>query len=154
MGQLVFALEFRGNAGPVPGVDGAREARTTASAARLTTYVGGDWLRTHLEASTGDAATLHARVQRFEDGTFVEGGRIVYGNAGAIAFDTIGRGWVGRRPDTRAMFGAVVWRITHGEGSFAGAQGIITSNFTVTDDGVVVDHHVARIFLDSREGDA
>ena len=45
MRALVFALEFRGKAGPVPGVDGAREANTSASAGQLTTYAGGDWLR-------------------------------------------------------------------------------------------------------------
>lgn len=145
--ELVFALEFRGKAAPVPGVEGAREAHTTASTAGLTMYIGGDWLRTRLGASTGEAATLRARVRRFEDGTFVEEGRIAYGDVGTIVFDTIGRGWVGRRPGASAMFGAVVWRITHGEGSFAGAQGLITSNFSVTDDGFVVDHHVAHISL-------
>src|SRR5438132_9583461 len=31
MRELVFALEFRGSAGPVPGVDGRRRARTSAT---------------------------------------------------------------------------------------------------------------------------
>lgn len=142
--ELVFALEFRGTAAPVPGVEGAREAQTTASTAGLSAYVGGEWLRARLASAP---ATLRARVQRFGDGTFVEEGRIVYGAAGAIAFDTVGRGWVERRPGAGVMFGAVLWRITQGEGGLAGAQGLITSSFSVTDDGAVVDHHVARMYL-------
>jgi hypothetical protein len=143
--ELVFALEFRGKGVPVPGVEGARDAHTMASIAALTTYVGSEWLRTRVQP--GEMATLRARVQRFADGTFVEEGRIVYGDAGAVAFDTVGRGWVGRQPGANAMFGAVVWRIAQGEGGFADAQGIITSNFSVTDDGAVVDHHVVRMYL-------
>jgi hypothetical protein len=145
--ELVFALEFRGKAAAVPGVEGAREAHTMASTAGLVTYIGGDWLRPRVEAGTGEAATLRARVQRFADGTFVEEGRIVYGDVGAIAFETVGRGWVGRRPGADVVAGAVVWRITRGEGGFAGAEGLITSNFSVTDDGAVVDHHFARIYV-------
>jgi hypothetical protein len=148
--ELVFALEFRGKAAAVPGVEGAREAHTSAAVAGLVTYVGGDWLRTRLESGRGEGATLRARVQRFADGTFVEEGRIAYGDAGAIAFETVGRGWVGRRPGTDIVVGAVVWRITRGEGGFAQAEGLITSNFSVTDDGAVVDHHFARIYLPSR----
>lgn len=41
--------------------------------------------------------------------------------------------------------GAVVWRVTHGDGHFPGAEGVITSNFTVSADGDVVDNHFARI---------
>jgi hypothetical protein len=40
-----------------------------------------------------------------------------------------------------------MWRITGGDGRFAGAQGLITSNFTVTSDGRVTDDHVIRLYL-------
>jgi hypothetical protein len=40
-----------------------------------------------------------------------------------------------------------MWRITGGAGRFAGAQGLITSNFTVTPDGQVIDDHVTRLYL-------
>lgn len=39
-------------------------------------------------------AVLESRVERFGDGSFVESGTIVYGTAGSIGFETIGRGWV------------------------------------------------------------
>jgi hypothetical protein len=40
-----------------------------------------------------------------------------------------------------------MWTVTGGDGLFAGAQGLITSNFTVNLEGDVVDHHVARLYL-------
>ena len=141
--ELAFALQFRGKGRAVPGVPGAREARTTASAETLTSFTGGDWLRAELS----DGAVLEARIQRAEDGTFVEEGSIMYGRAGSLAFETVMRGWFepGLSPGTTV--GAVMWRVTHGTGAFAGARGLITSNFTVSADGDVVDHHVARLFL-------
>jgi len=39
----------------------------------------------------------------------------------------------------------VIWRITRGDERFAGAQGLITSNFTESPDGQVVDDHFARL---------
>jgi hypothetical protein len=40
-----------------------------------------------------------------------------------------------------------MWRITGGAGRFAGAQGLITSNFTVGPDGLVTDDHFVRLYL-------
>lgn len=39
------------------------------------------------------------------------------------------------------------WRITGGAGHLAGATGVITSNFTVSTDGDVIDDQFARIYL-------
>jgi hypothetical protein len=44
--------------------------------------------------------------------------------------------------------GAVTWRIDGGDGQFAGAQGLITSNFLVGPNGEVTDHHLGVIYLD------
>jgi hypothetical protein len=43
--------------------------------------------------------------------------------------------------------GGVVWTITGGDGRFAGARGLITSNFTVSAAGEVIDEHVTRLYL-------
>jgi hypothetical protein len=45
--------------------------------------------------------------------------------------------------------GAVTRTVTGGKGRFAGARGLITSSFAVSPDGLVVDHHWARLFLPS-----
>jgi len=41
----------------------------------------------------------------------------------------------------------VVWSITGGTGGFAGARGVITSNFTVGTRGEVIDDHFTRMYL-------
>ena len=147
MRELVFALEFKGKAAAVPGTDGKRQARTTASSQTLSTMLAADGVRARVEANPGETAVLEAQVQRFGDGTFVEAGTIAYGAAGAVTFETIGRGWVGPGSTPGSAAGGVLWRITGGDGRFASAQGLITSNFTVSADGDVVDNHFARIYL-------
>ena len=92
MRELVFALEFRGEAAAVAGLEGQRQARTTASSQTLSTLVAADGVRARIESSPGETAVLEARVQRFGDGTFVEEGTIRYGAAGGVTFETIGRG--------------------------------------------------------------
>jgi hypothetical protein len=144
--ELVFALEFRGTAGPVPGGDGRREARTTATSQTLSTVLSTDGVLGGVEAGSGETAVLEARVQRFGDGTFLEHGSICYGGAGSITFETVGRGWVEAGGEGSTV-GAVLWRVTGGEGRFAGARGFITSNFRVSGSGEVVDDQFARIFV-------
>ena len=147
MRAVVFALEFRGKGQPVPGKEGAREARSTASIDRLVTFAGGEWLRPHMEAIGPEPAVLEARIQRYPDGTFLEEGTITYGSAGMVAFETVGRGRVTAGPEPGTTVGAVVWSIVKGTGRLTGATGLITSNFTVSGDGDVVDNHVGRMFV-------
>jgi hypothetical protein len=147
MRELVFALEFRGRAGPVPGSESQRQARSTAPSQTLSTVLAGDGVRARMEAAGGESAVLESRVERFGDGTFVEDGTITYGSAGRVEFETIGRGWVGPSPLAGWVVGGVVWTITGGDGRFAGARGLITSNFTVSADGEVIDDHFTRLYL-------
>ena len=147
MRELVFALEFRGRGGPVPGSTTKRQARTTAPSQAWRAVLGPGGVTAAVEPVVGEAAVLESRVERDPDGTFVEDGTITYGAAGSVTFDTVGRGHVGPAPDGRGSHGVVMWRITGGEGRFAGARGLITSNFTVTPDGLVTDDHVTRLYL-------
>jgi hypothetical protein len=109
--------------------------------------VWADGVRVSVDGIEGESAVLESRVERFEDGTFVEDGTITYGGAGSVSFETLGRGWVGPAPRAGWVVGGVVWTITAGNGAFAGARGLITSNFTVGAAGDVVDHHVTRLYL-------
>jgi hypothetical protein len=147
MREVVFALEFRGNAGPVPGAEGQRRARSVAPSQTLATVLGPGGVIARLDAVAGESAVLESRVERFGDGTFVEDGTITYGSAGTITFETIGRGWVGPSPLGGWVVGGVVWSVTGGQGAFAGARGVITSNFTVNAGGEVIDDQVARFYL-------
>jgi len=147
MRELVFALEFRGHAGPVPGSESKRQARSTAPSQTLSTVLEREGVRARVEALAGESAVLESRVERFGDGSFVEDGTIAYGSAGTVTFETIGRGWVAPAPRAGWVVGGVLWTITTGAGAFAGARGLITSNFTVSADGEVIDDHFARLYL-------
>jgi len=147
MRELVFALEFRGSAGPVPGAEGRRRARTSATSQVLRTVFRSGDVRATVESAGDGVAILESEVQATGEGTFVESGTISYGDAGRVAFRTVGQGVT--RPSAIAglRHGAVIWEVTRGEGRLAGAQGFITSNFTVGPDGQVTDDHFVRLFL-------
>ncbi|HEY3064851.1 MAG TPA: hypothetical protein VGL09_03620 [Methylomirabilota bacterium] len=145
MRELVFALEFRGHAAAGP--DGTRRAKTVAPSQALTTILGAQGVRAEVKALDGGRAILESAVERFPDGTFVEDGTITYGGAGAVTFVTVGRGTVRPAPIAGWTSGVVMWTVTGGAGAFEGATGFITSNFTVSVAGEVIDHHVARLYL-------
>ena len=145
--EVVFVLEFRGRGENLPGSTTRRRARTVAASQTSSTLIGPEGVFGGVESVGGEHATLEARVERFGDGTFVEEGEITYGSAGKVTFTTQGRGWVAPAPTPGAVYGAVVWTVTGGAGRFAGARGLITSNFAVSPTGDVVDHHVTRLLL-------
>lgn len=147
MRELVFALEFTGRGGPARGSRTRRRARTTAPSQAIRTTVTAGGITTLVEVLPGEIAVLESQVERASDGTFVEEGTITYGSGGSVTFDTMGRGHVGPAADGRGSHGVVMWRVTGGDGRFAGARGFITSNFTVTADGLVTDDHFARLYL-------
>ena len=147
MRELVFALEFRGRAGAMPGARTLRQARTSAPSQMLRTVIGPVGIESRIELVAGEQAVLESTVERFPDGGFTEDGVITYGTAGRVTFATVGKGTVGPGPIPGCSHGAVVWTVTGGEGRFLDARGLITSNFTVSGDGDVADHHFARLYL-------
>jgi hypothetical protein len=100
-----------------------------------------------VEALGGETATLEAEVELTGSGTFVESGRIRYGAAGSLTFRTMGQGVRGPSGIPGRVVGAVIWEVTGGDGAFAGATGLITSNFAVEATGEVVDDQVAQLVL-------
>jgi len=77
----------------------------------------------------------------------VEEGTITYGRLGRVSFSTVGKGTVGPSPVEGWVHGAVMWAVTGGAGSLAGARGLITSNFVASAQGEVVDNQVARLYV-------
>ena len=146
MRELVFALTFTGQAGPVSGSETTRQAKTMAPSQTIRTVLGVGGVESTIDTIDGERAVLESRVERFTDGSFVEDGTISYGRAGKISFVTVGRGSVGPSPIPGWVHGAVIWSVTGGDGLFAGAHGLITSNFVVSAGGDVVDNHFTRIY--------
>ena len=147
MKELVFALQFKGKARPVEGVEGKLAAKTTAGSQVLRTALTAKGLQAKTESRPGSRATFESEVQMTGAGTFVENGRISYGKAGRVTFKTAGHGVLGPSGVDGLQRGAVIWEVTEGSGQFAGATGLITSNFTVGSKGEVVDNHYVRLFL-------
>jgi hypothetical protein len=149
MKELVFALQFNGKARAVEGVEGKLAAKTTASGQVLRTAVTPKGVQARCESKPGPRASFESEVQITGAGTFVESGRISYGKAGRVTFKTVGQGVLGPSAVDGLQRGAVIWEIMEGTGQFAGASGLITSNFTVGPNGGVVDNHYVRLFLPS-----
>lgn len=147
MTHLVFALQFRGHGAPVPGREDLRRGRTAAPSQGFRTVLTATGVEAGVEPLRGETATLEAEVHLQGDGRFVESGRIRYGVFGAVTFRTVGHGVRGPSGLPGLVTGVVLWEVTGGEGGLAGARGYITSSFSVTDAGEVVDTQVAQLVL-------
>ena len=128
MRDLVFAMELMGRAAPVEGRENTLRARTAGRGPR------------------GETVAFESQVV-LNGETFNETGSIDYSGRGTLKFETVGAGHLGPSPVAGLQWGAVIWRITEGEGEFVGATGYITSNFIVSADGDVVDNHYVRMFI-------
>ena len=128
MKDVVFAMELRGRAAPVEGRDNTLSART-----------GG-------RGPHGETVVFESQVVLSGE-TFNETGSIDYSGYGKVTFETVGTGHLGPSPIAGLQWGAVIWRITAGDGAFAGATGYITSNFTVSAAGDVVGNQYVRMGL-------
>jgi len=147
MQELVFALEFKGGAAPVPGSDKRLQAKTSATSQTLRSVLRADGVQASVESAGTGSASFQSEVEIVGEGMFVESGTIQYGDAGKITFRTVGRGTLGPSPIAEVQRGAVMWEVTGGDGRFSGAQGLITSNFTVDAKGAVVDDQFARLYI-------
>jgi len=147
MRQLSFVLQFQGSAAPVAGSSQTLQAQTTAANQTFRTVLGADGIQATLEALGGGQATFVSRVVVNADGSFDETGTITYGNLGSVEFRTLGKGYMFPSGIEGLQRGGVLWEVTRGTGQFAGATGVITSNFSVSSDGKVVDNHFAVLYL-------
>jgi len=140
MKELVFALEFKGSAAPVPGSDKSLRAKTLATSQTLRSVLSAGGIQAAVESAGAGSASFESEVDIVGEGLFVESGSIRYGDAGSVSFRTVGRGTLGPSPVDGLQRGAIVWEVTGGDGR-------ITSNFTVGAQGQVIDDQFARIFV-------
>jgi hypothetical protein len=130
----------------------------TATSCTITTIVGPEGLRATLQPAAGGYAEFESEVTLiggFEsevtsvgEAGFKEAGTITFGEGGhRLRFSTVGQGYLGPSADPQLKQGSVIWQIDGGEGQFKGAQGLITSNFTMSNTGEVTDHHFGVIFV-------
>ncbi len=148
MKQIVYAMQFRGQAAPVAGSSTVMKATTTGSSCTLTTAVGAQGVGASVQPAAGGKASFESEVTVTGESSFVESGTIRFGEGNhRLRFSTVGQGYMGASADPKLKHGSVIWRVEGGEGQFAGASGFITSNFTIGEAGEVTDNHFGVIFV-------
>jgi hypothetical protein len=146
MRQLSYVLRFERPAADAPTVAAGLVTVTTIGARGVpveTTRVGTGGIASYVSTYQLDDDQIH----------FTETGRITFGDSAsndALTFSTIGKGALlpPADPDSGMTRGIVMWNIDSGTGFFAGASGLIASNFRVNlETEALVDDHLATIWL-------
>jgi hypothetical protein len=107
---------------------------------------------TRVVSFDGDAperAAFDSSVTMTGESAFDERGAMTFGNEqDRIRFSTMGEGYLGPSPEEGLLEGSVIWRVEEGGGRFAGATGLITSNFVLrAETGDVAEKQVISLFL-------
>jgi hypothetical protein len=148
MHQLMYIMQFKGYAAPVGASPHVLTAITIASSCTITTAVGAEGVDGTLQPMGGGKAAFASEVTFRGETAFQESGSITFRAGGhRLAFSTVGEGYLGPSAAPRLKQGAVTWQVDGGEGQFAGASGLITSNFFVSATGEVTDHHFGVLFV-------
>jgi hypothetical protein len=149
MRQMIYSMCFTGRAAAADtGSPTVLKAVTTGSSNRLITMIGSDGVSATANQIEGGKAFFESKVSFTGATTFEESGSIRFGDENhRLHFSTVGAGYLANSADPKLKHGSIIWRIDGGEGQFAQSTGLITSNFTVSDAGEVVDHQFGLIFL-------
>jgi hypothetical protein len=147
MREVLYAMRFSGQA-EVASADGnVLRAATRAPSSTLTSRVGPNGLTSTLAPAPGEETTFTSDVTFTGETSFLEVGDITFGEGNTLRFSTVGSGYLAPSADPTRKQGTVMWRVDQGEGQFAGASGLITSNFFVDESLGVVDHHFGVLLL-------
>ncbi len=145
--QTHYALQFVGKVVPANTAGTVLSATLSAPPCLIATSSDPGEFQGAIRTTEGPRSTFESTVTFLDETTFNEEGIITLGAAAdSIRFSTVGRGYLGGSVDPKVKHGSVAWKIDSGTGRFAGASGLITSNFLVTAAGDVTDHHFGIIF--------
>jgi hypothetical protein len=147
MPYIVYILRFTGEARHV-GIDGnVLKTATGASSCAFETWIGVDGLQGALRTMKGENAGFESELVFTGETTFQQTGTIAFGAGDhRLRFSSVGSGHLARAKESDLRHGAAIWRVDGGDGQFAGATGLIVSNFVVSDAGEITDHQVGVIF--------
>ena len=147
MRQVIYAMRFEGQAEAI-GPDGkGLRAASSGSSASITSVVGQDGLTGTVQPAHGGAATFESEVTMTGETSFLESGMIAFGDGHRCRFSTVGQGHVAASAEPGTSHGAVMWQVEDGEGQFAGATGLITSNAVLDANLDLVDHQFGAIYV-------
>ena len=148
MAQILYTMQFKGKAAPANDAGTVLKATTTAPSCTITTVVGAAGVSGSVQPTDGAQARFESQVTLTGETSFQEEGAITFGdNQHRLYFSTVGQGYLGPSADPQLQHGSVIWKVERGEGQFAVATGLITSNFFVNSAGEVTDNHFGVIFV-------
>lgn len=147
MKQVIYVMQFKGGAVPNASKPGVIKASTSASSCNVSSIVGNEGVVGTIQPAAGGKASFESEVTMLGDTSFGEVGTISFGGKNSLHFSTVGQGYLDKSADPALQHGSVMWRVDSGEGQFAGASGLITSNFTLSTTGEVTDNHFGVIFV-------
>jgi hypothetical protein len=146
MRHIIFTMQFKGTAAPAA-EEGVMKANTSATSCSVKSVIGDGGVDGAFSPAEGGMAFFESEVRMTGAEKFVESGTISFGDDHTLEFSTVGEGHMGPSADPKLMAGAVTWKVDSGEGQFQDATGFITSNFTVSSTGEVIDYQFGSIFL-------
>lgn len=147
MAQIIYAMQFKGQATPVSESPMVMKVETSCPSGSISSTVGANGLESGIQAASGGEATFESTVEMTSEANFKEAGSITFGPGNRLYFDTVGEGAIGPSPDEGVNHGSIMWKITNGQGQFEGATGLITANFTMDGSGNIVDNQFGVIYL-------
>jgi hypothetical protein len=142
--QLTYALQWKGQV--TPETETVFVVHETIKSCSITTVVNSGGITGGFDPAAVADGEFRTRVEVQQDGKFTEAGTIRFGEH-ALFVSTKVPGWLEQSPDPQAQHGTVTFEVIGGEGQFDGARGIITSNFSITDDGEVTEHQVGVLYI-------
>jgi hypothetical protein len=148
MQQIVYAIQFKGQATPAEGNAGVIHVRSVAASASISAVVNKGGITGGFDPAAVADVAFESQATLLAANGFEERGTITFGDQGhSLRFTTVGQGWMGPSPDPALQQGSVTWKVEGGTGQLDGVQGLITSNFTIALDGEVSDYQMGVIYL-------
>ncbi len=141
MQRIAMSAHFRGEAAEPSGEPPQTDPRATSVSVEAVTAEGTD--------AAIDRASYRNHVSFTGASTFAETGTLALGGEDdELDVVTVGEGTLGPSAQPELLHGSVIWRIAEGRGRFAGASGLITSNFLLRPaTGEVEDWQVGVVFV-------
>ena len=147
MAQLIYAMQFKGQATPVSETPMVMKVESSSPSGSISSIVGANGLESGIQSASGGEAKIVSTVEMTSEANFQESGSITFGPGNVLFFDTVGEGTLGASPEEGVNNGSIIWKVTNGQGQFEGASGLITSNFTFDGSGNIVDNQFGVIYL-------
>jgi hypothetical protein len=140
---ITYSLQFRGRATPLAA--NLVRLELTAPSAALITTISAAGVHARFDDVLGGEAVLRSETS-FDELSFDDRGTIEFGRGNTLHFRSIGS-CLTPCPDPGLRHGIVIRQVERGDGQFAGCEGLIASNFLISETGEVTENHAGVIFV-------